>query len=183
MVTVLVDGLLFSWSVLLLMRYFLQKGGLNYSHPVAQFLYVISQWIVGPLRKGVHPILGWDIAILFAVFLVLFSFDAMKLLYLIPHAHVSLNGWISLLGVVVLPMLKTFSAWVYAFWIFTIADSFQLKDQKIGEAIRVSVIAVLGTNPRYRYSKLIAIILGALWIWVLYPELLYILQSHVFWWH
>lgn len=40
MVTVLVDGLLFLWSVLLLMRYFLQKGGLNYSHPVAQFLYL-----------------------------------------------------------------------------------------------------------------------------------------------
>jgi|GEM_PF-6387780 hypothetical protein len=182
MVMTFVDGLLFLWSVLLLMRYFLQKGGLNYSHPVARFLYIISQWIVGPLRKGMPPVLGWDIAILLAVFLVLFCFEAMKLLYLISYVQAFLNGWISFLGVVVLPLLKTFSAWVYAFWIFTIVDGFQLRDRKLGAAIRAAVVAILGTNPRYRHSKLGAIFLGAIWIWLLYPELLYILQSRAFWW-
>ena len=59
------------WASIAMLRFFLQRGGLHISHPLAQWLHNLTQFVVAPARKIIKPIAGWDMAIVAVVFFVL----------------------------------------------------------------------------------------------------------------
>lgn len=62
------EELVLIWGTIAFLRFFFQRGGMRVTHPFAEFSMKSTQWIVGPMRKLVKPIRGWDAAIVASVF-------------------------------------------------------------------------------------------------------------------
>lgn len=57
-----------AWTTLALLRFFLQKGGLAYLHPLAQLCMSMTDWAVKPARRYIRPVRGWDMAVVAVTF-------------------------------------------------------------------------------------------------------------------
>ena len=67
----IIELITLTWASVLLLRFFLQRGGLSVSHPLAQLSMTLTDWIARPARKMIRPIKGWDTALPVAAFAVL----------------------------------------------------------------------------------------------------------------
>lgn len=69
----IIELITLTWATVMLLRFFLQRGGLSVSHPLAQLCMTLTDWIARPARKMIRPIKGWDTALpvaAFAIFLL-----------------------------------------------------------------------------------------------------------------
>ena len=67
----IIELITLTWASVLLLRFFLQRGGLSVSHPLAQLSMTLTDWIARPARKIIRPVKGWDTALSAAAFVVL----------------------------------------------------------------------------------------------------------------
>lgn len=67
----IIELITLTWASVLLLRFFLQRGGLSVSHPLAQLSMTLTDWIARPARKIIRPVKGWDTALPVAAFVVL----------------------------------------------------------------------------------------------------------------
>lgn len=67
----IIELITLTWASVLLLRFFLQRGGLSVSHPLAQLSMTLTDWIARPARKIIRPVKGWDTALPAAAFVVL----------------------------------------------------------------------------------------------------------------
>ena len=67
----IIELITLTWATVMLLRFFLQRGGLSVSHPLAQLCMTLTDWIARPARKMIRPIKGWDTALPVAAFVVL----------------------------------------------------------------------------------------------------------------
>ena len=67
----IIELITLTWASVLLLRFFLQRGGLSVSHPLAQLCMTLTDWIARPTRKIIRPVKGWDTALPVAAFGVL----------------------------------------------------------------------------------------------------------------
>ena len=66
----IIELITLTWATVMLLRFFLQRGGLSVSHPLAQLCMTLTDWIARPARKIIRPVKGWDTALPVAAFVV-----------------------------------------------------------------------------------------------------------------
>ncbi|QRN41235.1 MAG: hypothetical protein GKC53_03660 [Neisseriaceae bacterium] len=178
----ILDTLIFIWSVLAMLRFLLQKGGLSYNHPSAYFLYRSTQWIVGEMRKIIQPIKGWDMAIPVSVFLIFLLYEFVKLLINLLHINIDLNIPNLVVGTLLIVILKVISTSVYAFLYELIMKyllQHNLKDIRLLQACNFSINCILSPfHIRYK-PTLVAFVFCIVWVLLIYPNLMYVVQRYV----
>lgn len=100
------------WATVAMLRFFLQRGGLSYYHPLAQFCASASNWLVKPLRRRILPVRGWDVAIVIAVLLVItlgqITFVIIDIM-LGSSAHPLLIAYIASISILLLTQAATYA--------------------------------------------------------------------------
>ncbi|MBR6026470.1 MAG: YggT family protein [Neisseriaceae bacterium] len=123
----LIEGLFVFWCTILMLRLFLQHGGMHISHPLANLCASATNFAVRPARKLIPPVKGWDMALVVVAFVCLllielgislyifFSnnlpFNAISVLFAVGHALLLLSvcAAYALIACLVIQMVLSFS--------------------------------------------------------------------------
>ena len=91
----ILELIIVAWVSLALLRFFLQKGGLHISHPLAQLCAQVTDFLVKPARKIIKPIRGWDMAIIALTFFVLLVWQTVVVIFFLIKG-LPFSGWTAL---------------------------------------------------------------------------------------
>ncbi len=123
----LIEGLFVFWCTILMLRLFLQRGGLHISHPLANLCASATNFVVRPARRLIPPVKGWDMALVVVAFVCLLllelainlyialsinlPFNAIYVLYAVGHALLLLSVSVAyaLIACLIIQMVLSFS--------------------------------------------------------------------------
>lgn len=88
----ILELIIVAWASLALLRFFLQKGGLHISHPLAQLCAQVTDFLVKPARKIIKPVRGWDMAIIALTFFVLLVWQTAVVIFFLIKG-LPFSGW------------------------------------------------------------------------------------------
>ena len=109
----LIESLVVFWCTVLMLRLFLQRGGLHISHPLANLCATLTNFVVRPARKLIQPVKGWDMALVVIAFVCLLFIELAVVLYQVLYLNLPFNA-ISVLFAVGHTLLLLSVAMAYA---------------------------------------------------------------------